>query len=446
MRNIKITETVLRDGHQSLIATRMRTEDMLPVIEEMDMAGYNSFEMWGGATFDSCLRYLNEDPWTRLRRLNLRTEKTPLQMLLRAQNILGYKHYPDDVLEKFIERAIANGIDIIRIFDALNDIRNMKKAIEFTKKYGGHAQGTIVYTTSPIHNIELYLTKAKELEDLGVDSFCLKDMAGLLQPYTGYKLITRLKEKLSIPIQLHSHCTSGMATTTYFKAAEAGVDIIDTAMASFGSGTSQPPTQTMISLLEDENKFDTGLELEVINKIDGHFRKIIEKNKETCGSFRVEPRVLVNQIPGGMLSNLYNQLKEQKMLDRYDEVLEEIPLVRKELGYPPLVTPTSQIVGTQAVFNVVMDKERYEFTSKEVKDYLKGMYGRPPGEIDQNIKDKVLGEESSDVIDCRPADKLEPGFEKALEEIKELATQEEDVLSYVLFPEITKRFLKDKQN
>lgn len=440
-KKIGITDTVLRDGHQSLIATRMRTQDMLPGLEIMDGFGYHSLEVWGGATFDSCLRYLDEDPWVRLRKLKLRAKKTKLQMLLRGQNILGYKHYPDDVLEKFIEKAISNGIDIIRIFDALNDPRNMGKSIEYTKKYGGHAQVSFVYTTSPIHKVELFIEKALQFEEMGADSLCIKDMAGLLAPQTAYNLVSELKDNITIPIQLHSHNTSGMAPATYLKAAEAGVDVIDTALASFGAGTSQPPTQTMVSILEDEDLFETGLDLEELNNVDKHFKKVRDKNQQYLSSFTVDPRVLTNQMPGGMLSNLYNQLKEQKILDKYDEVLDEVPRVREELGYPPLVTPTSQIVGTQAVFNVVAG-ERYKFVSREIKDYIRGMYGRPPGEIDQDLKKKLLEKENLEEINCRPAQMLEPAFDKTLEEIKDIITKEEDVLSYILFPEIAEKFLR----
>ena len=439
MSQVKITETVLRDGHQSLIATRMKTEDMLPVLEKMDQMGYHAFEMWGGATFDSCLRFLDEDPWTRLRKINLRVKNTKLQMLLRGQNILGYKHYPDDILEKFVEKSIDNGIDIVRIFDALNDPRNMKKAIEFTNKYGGHAQGTIVYTTSPIHDIDHYLETAKKLEELGADSLCLKDMAGLLTPYVASDLIKKLKANLDIPIDVHTHCTSGMASMMYLKAVEAGADIIDTALASFASGTSQPPTQSLVAALAD-SEYDTGLDLKELNKIDEHFKEIRDKNSELLGAMVTDPRVLTNQIPGGMLSNLQNQLKEQGMFDKYDEVLAEVPRVREDLGYPPLVTPTSQITGTQAVFNVATG-ERYKFVSEEVKNYVKGKYGRPPGEIKPEVKEKIL-EEGDEVITDRPANHLEPIFDKTFEKIKDIVTKEEDVLSYALFPEVAEEFLK----
>ncbi len=435
---VKITETILRDAQQSLLATRMKTVDMLPVMERLDGVGYHSLEMWGGATFDSCLRYLDEDPWVRLRKIKLRTKETRLQMLLRGQNILGYRHYPDDVLEKFIEKAVANGIDIIRIFDALNDVRNMQKAIEFTKKYGGHAQGTIVYTTSPIHNIDHYVDTARKLEEIGVDSLCLKDMAGLLTPYRSHRLIKKLKEETGLTVQLHSHNTTGLAAMTYIKAIEAGVDIIDTAISALASGSSQPATEALVAALID-SEFDTEIELNEVVDISNYFRKVREKYSDFQGSFASDPRVITSQIPGGMLSNLHSQLKEQGMFDRYDEVLAEIPRVRKELGYPPLVTPTSQIIGTQAVFNIIKG-ERYSLISKETRDYVKGMYGRPPGEVEPEIKEKILGEEES--VDCRPADLLEPIYEKTLAEIKDFITKEEDVLSYILFPEVAEPFLK----
>ncbi|SJZ36513.1 oxaloacetate decarboxylase, alpha subunit [Selenihalanaerobacter shriftii] len=435
---VKVTETILRDGQQSLLATRMTTEDMLPALEKMDQLGYHSLEVWGGATFDSCLRYLDEDPWIRLKKIKLRVKNTPLQMLLRGQNILGYKHYSDDILEKFIEKSIINGIDIIRIFDALNDVRNMKKAIEYTKKYGGHAQGTIVYTTSPIHDVDYYVNTAKLLKDIGIDSLCIKDMAGLLTPYKSYELVKKIKQETDLIIQLHSHDTSGMAAMTYLKGVEAGVDIIDTAISALSSGTSQPATETMVAVLDDTKK-NIDLDLKELEELGGYFREIRNKYDKYADSFDVDPRVLTSQIPGGMLSNLRNQLKEQNMLNRYDEVLKEVPKVRKEMGYPPLVTPTSQIIGTQAVFNVVTG-ERYSLVSKEIKYYVKGMYGRPPGEIDPEIKEIVLEDELS--IKERPADLLEPKFDITLKKIKDFITKEEDVLSYILFPGVAEKFLK----
>jgi len=441
MSELKLTETILRDGHQSLLATRMETTEMLPVIEEMDKLGYHSMEVWGGATFDSCIRFLNEDPWLRLRKFKEKAKNTPLQMLLRGQNILGYKHYPDDVLELFIEKAIENGIDIIRIFDALNDVRNLKKAIEFTNKYGGHAQGTIVYTTSPLHDVEHYIETAKEVEKMGADSLCLKDMAGLLAPYEAYNLIKKLKKAIDIPIQLHAHNTTGLGSMTYLKAVEAGVDIIDTALSALGSGSSQPPTEPFIYTLRN-SEYDTGIDFDKANEINEYFRSIRDDKKEFLGSFGVDPRVLKSQIPGGMLSNLRNQLKDQNMFDKYDEVLEEVPKVRKEMGYPPLVTPTSQIIGIQAVFNVATG-ERYSVVSKEIKNYMKGEYGTPPGPIDEDLKKKILKGEKT--IEGRYADQLEPALDKYRKEIGQYIQKEEDVLTYALFPSVAKEFFKNRE-
>ena len=440
MTKVKLTETILRDGHQSLLATRMETDEMLPVLEEMDKLGYHSLEVWGGATFDSCIRYLDEDPWERLRKFKEKAKNTPLQMLLRGQNILGYKHYPDDVLEKFVEKSIKNGIDIIRIFDALNDVRNLKKAIEFTNKYGGHAQGTIVYTTSPLHDIDHYIETAQEVEKMGADSLCLKDMAGLLPPFEAYDLIKKLKKAIDIPIQLHAHNTTGMASMTYLKAAEAGVDVIDTALSALGSGSSQPPTEPFIYVLKN-SKYDTGIDFDKANEINEYFRQIRDNKKEFLGSYGVDPRVLKSQIPGGMLSNLRSQLKEQNMFDKYDEVLKEVPKVRAEMGYPPLVTPTSQIIGIQAVFNVATG-ERYSVVSKEIKNYIKGQYGTPPGPIDEDLKEQILKGES--VIEGRYADQLEPSLDKYRNEIKEYIQQEEDVLTYALFPSVAEEFFKNR--
>lgn len=440
MTKVKLTETILRDGHQSLLATRMATDEMLPVIEEMDKLGYHSMEVWGGATFDSCIRYLNEDPWLRLRKFKEKSKNTPLQMLLRGQNILGYKHYPDDVLEKFIEKSIENGIDIIRIFDALNDVRNLKKAIEFTNKYGGHAQGTIVYTTSPLHDIEHYLETAKEIEKMGADSLCLKDMAGLLAPYEAYNLINKLKKKLNIPIQLHAHNTTGMASMTYLKAIEAGVDIIDTALSALGSGSSQPPTEPFIYVLKGTD-FDPEIDFDKANEINEYFRDIRDNKKEFLGSFGVDPRVLKSQIPGGMLSNLRNQLKDQNMFDKYDEVLKEVPKVRAEMGYPPLVTPTSQIIGIQAVFNVATGK-RYSTVSREIKNYIKGEYGKPPGTIDEDLKKQILKGEK--VIEGRYADTLKPALDKYRKEIEQYIQKEEDILTYALFPSVAEKFFENR--
>ncbi|MFW5885901.1 MAG: pyruvate carboxylase subunit B [Halanaerobium sp.] len=439
--SVKFTETVLRDGQQSLIATRLKIEDILPILTELDQVGYSALEIWGGATFDSCMRFLNEDPWERLRKIRKEVKKTKLQMLLRGQNILGYKHYPDDVLERFIKKSVENGIDIIRIFDALNDIRNMEKAVEYTKKYGAEAQGSIVYTTSPIHSSETFVKKAKELTEKGIDSLCIKDMAGLLNPFEAYDLVKELKKEIKIPIEIHSHNTAGFAFMSYLKAVEAGVDIIDTAISAFSSGTAQPTTETMAAVIKN-SKFDSNLDTNKLEKIGLYFREIREKYRDYLGSYEVDPRIITNQLPGGMLSNLRNQLREQNQLDRYQEILAEIPEVRKDLGYPPLVTPTSQIVGTQATFNVITGK-KYGFVSKEFKNYLRGMYGTPPGEIKPELIENIITKKQ--VITNRPADNLEPAYDKAAAEIKDLSTREEDILSYILFPEVAEKFLKENR-
>jgi pyruvate/oxaloacetate carboxyltransferase len=435
---LKITETILRDGQQSLIATRLKMEDILPVLSDLDNVGYHALEVWGGATFDSCLRYLGEDPWERLRIIRENIRNTKLQMLLRGQNILGYKHYPDDVLEKFVEKSVENGIDIIRIFDALNDIRNMKKAIYYSKKYGAHVQGSIVYTTSPIHTMDKFMENARELVDEGVDSLCIKDMAGLMTPFKAYELVKRLKENFELPIEMHSHNTAGLGAMTYLKAVEAGIDIIDTSISALGSGSAQPATESMTAALE-KSEFDTDIKFSKLVEIAKYFRNIRGKYEEFLGSFEVDPRIISNQIPGGMISNLRSQLKAQGISDRYQEILEEIPRVREDLGYPPLVTPTSQIVGTQAVFNVVANG-RYSVVPTEVKEYLRGKYGRPPGKVNEELRKELIKEE--DIITDRPANHLEPIFDKKAEEIKDFAETEEDVLSYILFPDSAKKFLE----
>lgn len=435
---LKITETILRDGQQSLIATRLKMEDILPVLSDLDNVGYHALEVWGGATFDSCLRYLGEDPWERLRIIRENIRNTKLQMLLRGQNILGYKHYPDDVLEKFVEKSVENGIDIIRIFDALNDIRNMKKAIYYSKKYGAHVQGSIVYTTSPIHTMDKFMENARELVDEGVDSLCIKDMAGLMTPFKAYELVKRLKENFELPIEMHSHNTAGLGAMTYLKAVEAGIDIIDTSISVLGSGSAQPATESMTAALE-KSEFDTDIKFSKLVEIAKYFRNIRGKYEEFLGSFEVDPRIISNQIPGGMISNLRSQLKAQGISDRYQEILEEIPRVREDLGYPPLVTPTSQIVGTQAVFNVVANG-RYSVVPTEVKEYLRGKYGRPPGKVNEELRKELIKEE--DIITDRPANHLEPIFDKKAEEIKDFAETEEDVLSYILFPDSAKKFLE----
>ena len=440
-RKVGITDTILRDAHQSLIATRMKTEEMLPIAEKLDQVGYHSLEMWGGSTFDSCLRFLNEDPWERLRKIKAKVKNTPLQMLLRGQNLLGYHHYADDVVEMFVKKSVENGIDIIRIFDALNDIRNLKKAIEATKAAGAHAQGTVVYTISPVHNNDYYVDLAKQLEEMGIDSLCIKDMAGLLSPYDAYELVSRLKKEIKVPIQLHSHYTSGMASMTYLKAIEAGVDVVDTALSPFALGTSQPPTETMIAVLKN-TPYDTGLDLELISSISEHFKQVRSNYKIDSVITMVDAMVLNYQIPGGMLSNLTSQLKQQNALDKLPEVLKEVPRVREDLGYPPLVTPTSQIVGTQAVINVITG-ERYKMVINEVKNYVRGLYGKPPAPIKDEIKKKIIGDE--EVITCRPADLLEPELEKYAKEISYYIEQEEDILTYALFPQIAEKFFKERQ-
>ncbi|MFZ3060615.1 MAG: sodium-extruding oxaloacetate decarboxylase subunit alpha [Candidatus Methanoperedens sp.] len=442
MAQVKLTDTTLRDAHQSLIATRMRTRDMLPIAEKMDEAGFFSLEVWGGATFDSSIRYLNEDPWDRLRALKKVIRKTPLQMLLRGQNLVGYRHYSDDIVVKFVEHAAESGIDIFRIFDAVNDIRNMEVSIKTAKRVGAHVQGTVCYTISPVHPIPLYVKMAKELEEMGCDSLCIKDMAGLISPQNAFDLVSALKEEISIPVDLHSHCTSGMAPMSYMFACEAGVDILDTAFSPFAWGTSQPPTETTVAALRG-TKYDTGLDLVLLTEIKKYFEEIKEKYRGILDpiSERIDTNVLKYQIPGGMLSNLVSQLKEQNALDKYEAVLAEMPRVREELGYPPLVTPTSQIVGTQAVLNVLMG-ERYKVVPKEVKDYVKGLYGRTPAPISREIITKILGDEKP--ITCRPADLLPPELDRITKEAEALGIvkKPEDILTYALYPAIAPKFLR----
>ncbi len=436
---VKLTDTTLRDGHQSLFATRMRTEDMIPIAEAMDEMGFFSLEVWGGATFDSAMRFLNENPWDRPRMLKKYIKNTPLQMLLRGQNLVGYRHYPDDIVEKFVFKAKEAGIEIFRIFDALNDIRNMESAIRAVKKAGGHAQGSVVYTISPIHTLESFVDMAKKLEEIGVDSICIKDMAGLMSPTVAYKLVKMLKKEVSVPIDLHTHSTAGWAPMTYMKAVEAGVDIIDTAMSPFGFGTAQPATESMVAAFQG-TEYDTGMDLKKLERIAEYFREVEKKlRKYTRMEMRMaDTRVLIYQVPGGMLSNLYNQLREMGAEDKIEEVLAEVPRVRAEVGYPPLVTPLSQIVGTQAVMNIIAG-ERWKMVTKEMRNYIKGLYGKPPGKIDESIKKKVLGDEEP--ITMRPADLLKPEFEKLKKEIGDLADNEEDVLSYALFPDVARKFL-----
>ena len=442
MGKVRITETVFRDAHQSLLATRMRTRDMLPIAEKLDQVGFFSMEVWGGATFDSCIRYLNEDPWERLRALKLAMPNTPLQMLLRGQNLVGYRHYADDIVVKFVERAAKNGVDVFRIFDAVNDIRNMTVAIKAAKDMDAHVQGCVCYTTSPVHSIEQFTKMAVELADLGCDSLCIKDMAGLILPHDAYDLVASMKEETSIPVDLHSHCTSGMAPMSFLFGCEAGVDILDTAISPLGWGTSHPPTESIVAALEG-TPYETGLDLKLLTEIKRYFEKLMEVYAPLFNPIaaRVDSNVLVYQVPGGMLSNLVSQLVEQKALDKYDEVLAEFPRGREDLGYPPLVTPTSQIVGSQAVLNVLTG-ERYKAVPKEVKDYVKGLYGRSPGEINPKIRAEIL--EDEEPITVRPADLIPPEYEKmkAEAEGKGLVRREEDVLTYALYPQVAEKFLK----
>ena len=445
MSKIKITETVLRDAHQSLIATRLSTDEMLPILEKLDQVGYHALEMWGGATFDASLRFLKESPWERLRNIKSKVKNTKLQMLLRGQNILGYKNYPDEVVTAFIKKSVENGIDIIRIFDALNDVRNLELAIKVTKEAGAHAQGSLSYTTSPVHTVEHYVDLAKKIEAMGADSLCIKDMAGLLKPYEGEKLVKALKAAIDIPIDLHSHATSGLASMTYLKGIEAGVDIIDTAISPFSMGTSQPPTESLVAALEG-TEYETGLDLQLLDEIAEYFQPIKDESIE---SGLMDPKVmgvnintLIYQIPGGMLSNLVSQLKEQNAIDKLDDVLKEVPKVREDLGYPPLVTPTSQIVGTQAVLNV-MSGERYKMIPNEVKQYVKGMYGKPTVPIKEDIVKMIIGDE--EVIDCRPADLLEPVLDQNRKKIAKYIIDEEDVLSYTLFPQPAMEYFKYRE-
>ncbi|MBE7054246.1 MAG: oxaloacetate decarboxylase subunit alpha [Ruminococcaceae bacterium] len=442
---VKITETILRDAHQSLIATRMTTDTMLPIIEKMDKVGYHSLEAWGGATFDACLRFLNEDPWERLRKIKDKAKNTKLQMLFRGQNILGYRHYADDVVEYFVQKSIANGIDIIRIFDALNDVRNLQTAINATKKEGGHVQAAISYTISPVHNIEYFVKLAKEYENCGADSICIKDMAGLLIPYEAEKLVKELKKEVKVPIQLHTHYTSGVAAMTYLKAIEAGVDVVDCALSPLALGTSQPPTEPLVKSLEG-TEYDTGINLDALTEIADYFKPLREEylssgllNTKVLG---VDINTLKYQVPGGMLSNLVSQLKQQNAEDKFEEVLKEIPRVREDLGWLPLVTPTSQIVGTQAVLNVLMG-ERYKMVSKETKGVVKGEYGKTPVEIDKEFAKKIIGDEPQ--ITCRPADLIKPELETIKEQCKQYIEQDEDVLSYALFDNVATKFFEQRQ-
>ncbi len=441
MSKVYITDVILRDAHQSLIATRLRTEDMLPACAMLDDIGYWSLECWGGATFDACLRFLKEDPWERLARLKAALPKTRLQMLLRGQNLLGYRHYADDVVRAFVRKSAQNGMDVFRIFDALNDIRNLKTAIEAVKNSDKHAQGTICYTTSPVHDIHSYVTLAKDLAALGCDSIAIKDMAGLLTPYAAAELTKALKDTVTLPLHLHCHATSGLAEMCQLKAIEAGCEHIDTALSSWAGGTSHPPTESLIAALKG-SLYDTGLDLDKLQAVNSYFAEVRKKYHRFESEFTgIDTRVHVFQVPGGMISNLANQLRERNALDRIEEVYREIPKVRKDLGYPPLVTPTSQIVGTQAVLNVITGK-RYETITNEVKRYLQGGYGKAPAQVDSDLQKRAIGTE--ELIECRPADLLKPELDTIRQEIGHLADIDEDVLIYAMFPEIGKQFLESR--
>ncbi len=436
-----ITDTILRDAHQSQAATRMKLEDMLPACEILDKVGYWSLECWGGATFDSCMRFLNEDPWDRLRQLKKAMPNTKLQMLFRGQNILGYKHYADDVVDAFVRKSIENGIDVVRIFDALNDLRNLKQAVDSTKKYGGICEVAISYTTSPVHNEAYFVELSKRIEEMGADVICIKDMANLLLPYDAYSLVKMLKESVSCPIHLHTHNTTGTGDMTNLMAAQAGVDIVDCALSPLANGTSQPATEALVATLKGTER-DTGLDLELMNKAAAHFRGVADKLKAEKildpKVLNVDTKTLIYQVPGGMLSNLLSQLKQQNAEDKFYDVLAEIPRVRKDCGYPPLVTPTSQIVGTQAVLNVLCG-ERYKMITKETKGVLRGEYGQLPAPVNEEVRKKAIGD--AEIITCRPADLIEPELEKYKKEAGDLAKCEEDVLSYALFPQVASKFL-----
>ena len=447
-----ITDVILRDAHQSLLATRMRLDDMLPIAEKLDKVGFWSLESWGGATFDSCIRYLGEDPWERIRELKKAMPNTQQQMLLRGQNLLGYRHYADDVVDRFCERAAENGVDVFRIFDAMNDPRNLDRAIKAVRKTGKHAQGTIAYTTSPVHTIEMWVELAKEVADMGADSIAIKDMAGILKPYVAYDLVSRLKKELDIPIHMQCHATTGMSTATAIKAAEAGIDNVDTAISSMSMTYGHSPTEAVVAILEGTDR-DTGLDLNLLEEIASYFRQVRKKYAKFEGSLRgTDSRILIAQVPGGMLTNMENQLREQNASDKFDQVLDEIPKVREDLGFIPLVTPTSQIVGTQAVLNVLTG-ERYKSISKETSAILKGEYGAAPAPMNKELQERVL--DGKEVMTCRPADVLEPEMDKLTDELKKLAEEkgikladnvEDDVLTYALFPQIGLKFLENRNN
>lgn len=441
MSKIHITELVLRDGHQSLIATRMRTEDMLPICPQLDAVGFWSLEAWGGATFDACVRFLKEDPWERLRKLRKALPNSQINMLLRGQNLLGYRHYSDDVVHAFVKQAADGGVDVFRIFDAMNDTRNIREAIKAVKKVKKHAIGTLSYTTSPVHDIAYFVNMAKELADMGADSIGIKDMAGILAPHIAGELVKAIKAEVNLPIHAHSHATSGFANIALMKAVENGASIIDTCNSSFGEGASHPSTESMVAALKG-TPYDTGLDLVKLQEITAYFKEVRQKYWQFESAFTgIDTRVLVNQVPGGMISNLSNQLKEQGALDKMDAVLAEIPRVREDLGYPPLVTPTSQIVGTQAVLNV-MTGERYKSITNEVKNYFLGQYGKPPSKVNESVKKLAVGD--GKVIDCRPADLLEPEMAKLQSEAERIAQNDQDVLTYAMFPDIGKTFLQER--
>ncbi len=445
MSKLYITDTILRDAHQSQAATRMKTEDMIPACKMLDSIGYWSLECWGGATFDACMRFLNEDPWERLRTLKANMPNTKLQMLFRGQNILGYKHYADDVVEQFCKKSIENGIDVVRVFDALNDPRNLEAAIKFVKEYGGHCEAAISYTESPVHNLDYFVKLSETLEKMGADSICIKDMANLLLPYDAYELVKKLKANIGVPIHLHTHNTAGTGDMTNLMAAQAGVDIVDCALSPLANGTANPSTEAMVATLKGTER-DTGLDLKKLSDVAAYFRGVADKMKAE-GTLdpkvlSVDPNALLYQVPGGMLSNLISQLKQQNAEDKYYEVLAEVPRVRKDFGYPPLVTPTSQIVGTQAVLNVLMG--RYKMISKESKGLLRGEYGQLPGEVNEEVRKLAIGDD--EVITCRPADLIKPELPGYKEETKDFAKSEEDVLSYALFPQVAKKFFDTRDN
>ena len=437
-RRVRITETVLRDAHQSLIATRMSTKDMLPILERMDEAGYWALEMWGGATFDSCMRFLDEDPWDRLRLIRSRVKKTKLQMLLRGQNLVGYRDYADDVAREFVKRAVGDGIDIVRIFDALNDLRNVETTADQVKKEGAHLQLCISYTLSPVHTLEAFAEMAQKMAEMGADSIAIKDMAGLLSPVDCAKLVRAIKERVSLPVEIHSHSTTGLASMTYYAGLEAGADIVDTAISPFSLGTSQPPTESMVAALAG-GELDTGIDLEKLLPVCEHFKKVREKYKALLPAVAgVNINILRYQIPGGMYSNLVNQLKEQNALDKLEDVLKEVPVVRKAMGYPPLVTPSSQMVGTQATLNVLTG-QRWKVIPKEIRLYFQGYYGQPPAPVDPEVRKIAIGDEEP--ITCRPADKLDPEMAEARRAVRAWSLQPEDALTWVMFPAVAKDFL-----